>query len=189
MLIDLLDLPLPKQANDHRYWCNVHGLCGALAIVQAAQKYSGLTLVITPSSDTADQLHQAINFFNSSNGSKVTTLQFPSWETLPYDVFSPHHDIVSQRVKTLFALPNIEHGILIITAPTLLQRLAPPNYYIGRTLILDQGQTFNIANTRQQFEQAGYICVDNVYETGEFAVRGSIIDIFPIGSTHPYRIE
>ncbi|MFO8141471.1 MAG: transcription-repair coupling factor, partial [Marinobacter sp.] len=110
-------------------------------------------------------------------------------ETLPYDLFSPHQDITSRRIRTLHRLPSTQHGILVVPARTLMHRLAPPSYLQGNTLLLKTGQTLNIDSWRMQLEAAGYHHAENVYEHGEYAVRGAILDIYPMGSNLPYRID
>lgn len=176
---------LPSRAAERRFWGNLHGSALALAISSAAREHKGLTLVITADSSSAQQLEEEIRFF----ASELDILLFPDWETLPYDVFSPHQDIISQRIATLTRLQDVQHGILIIPIATLLQRLPPASFYQGQSFSLDVGQTFNLDNSRKQLEAAGYRCVDTVYEHGEFAVRGSIIDIYPMGAEQPFRIE
>src|SRR5690606_4274610 len=121
--------------------------------------------------------------------SELPVLHFPDWEILPYDLFSPHQDIVSQRIATLSRLHDLKQGVLILPVTTLLHKLPPASFYQGQSFALDIGQTFHTEATRTQLEAAGYHCVDTVYEHGEFAVRGSIIDIFPMGQDTPFRIE
>src|SRR5690606_22213391 len=108
---------------------------------------------------------------------------------LPYDVFSPHQDIISQRVAALYALPALKHGVLVAPITTALHRLAPTRFLLGTSLVLDVGQQLDVEGLRLRLEAAGYRCVDTVYEHGEFAVRGALIDLFPMGSPLPYRID
>jgi excinuclease ABC subunit B len=119
----------------------------------------------------------------------LEVLHFPDWETLPYDNFSPHQDIISARMETLHRLPQCKRGVLILPITTLLHRLPPCEYIAANTLVLKAGQRFPLQEMRKALEAAGYQCVDTVYEHGEFAVRGSIMDLFPMGSDIPYRIE
>ena len=116
-------------------------------------------------------------------------LHFPDWEILPYDAFSPHQDIVSQRLETLYRLPQRHRCILIISITTLLHRLSPRSYLESNCLVINRGDAFVLEARRQQLEQAGYRCVDTVYEHGEFAIRGALMDIFPMGAETPYRID
>jgi len=163
-----------------------HEAASSLAIYEASIQSQGLSLVITPDSHSADQLISELSFFSAGN---ANILSFPDWETLPYDSFSPHQDIVSQRLLTLYRLPELTSGILVIPITTLMQRTPPAEFVLGNSLLLAPGHTFDIQATRERLTHAGYHAVDTVYEHGEFAVRGSIMDIFPMGSNTPYRID
>src|SRR5690606_19122213 len=150
----------------------------------------GLSLVITENSHQADRLCAELEFFlDPAGGPAPRILRFPDWETLPYDSFSPHQDIVSERLSTLHQLPGLSQGVLVLSVNTLLQRLPPRHYVQGNTLQLAVGQRLSIESMRQNLQGAGYHCVDTVYEHGEFAVRGSIMDLYPMGSDLPCRIE
>src|SRR5690606_30468770 len=125
----------------------------------------------------AIRLEQAIRFFLNlppeEDGATVSDdglelLSLPDWETLPYDLFSPHQDITSRRIRTLHRLPSTRHGILVVPARTLMHRLAPPSYLQGNTLLLKTGQTLDIESWRLQLEAAGYHHAENVYEHGEY---------------------
>src|SRR5690606_40108654 len=105
------------------------------------------------------------------------------------DTFSPHQDIVSERLSTLYRLPQLRQGILVLSVNTLLQRLPPGDYIRANTLQLAVGQSLSLEDMRSALQGAGYQCVDTVYEHGEFAVRGSIMDLYPMGSALPCRIE
>lgn len=188
----------PAKPGDHRTWGQLHGSSDALAICESARAHQGLTLVITRSTDEAIRLEQAMRFFlglpAEEDGPAVTTdglelLSLPDWETLPYDLFSPHQDITSRRIRTLHRLPSTRQGVLVVPARTLMHRLPPVNYLQGNTLLLEVGQSLDIDTWRQQLEAAGYRHAENVYEHGEYAVRGAILDIFPMGASQPYRID
>ena len=114
---------------------------------------------------------------------------FPDWEMLPYDIFSPHQDIISERLATLAQLPDMQRGIVVIAAPTLMQRLPPPAYILGNAFLLKVGDKLNPEAMRQRLTAAGYASVPQVMEHGEFAVRGALLDIFPMGSPAPFRID
>ena len=176
---------LPTRANDKRYWSNLHAAAQALAISETAQQQSRLHLVICDNSQQANELEELVAFFAPD----VPLLNFPDWETLPYDRFSPHQDIVSERLRCLYELPNTPHGILFVPINTLMQRIAPANYISGSSLQLRCGDEIDISQLRRQLEAANYQCVEMVYEHGEFAIRGGIIDLFPMGSDEPFRIE
>ncbi|MFL1453273.1 transcription-repair coupling factor [Marinobacter sp. GN3S48] len=188
----------PAKATDHRTWGQLHGSSDALAICESANRHRGLTLVITRSTDEAIRLEQAMRFYlglpaeedgTAVTGSGLELLSLPDWETLPYDLFSPHQDITSRRIRTLHRLPSTRHGVLVVPARTLMHRLPPAQYLQGSTLLLEVGQTLEIDEWRLQLESAGYRHTENVYEHGEYAVRGAILDIFPMGATQPYRID
>ncbi|CBL44876.1 Transcription repair coupling factor [gamma proteobacterium HdN1] len=178
--------PLPTRPGDIKRWGNVKASVGSLAMIEAAKAHEGLTVVIAPSSQAALQAELDAVFFNDAG---LEVLLFPDWETLPYDVFSPHEAIISQRLATLARLPQLHKGVLIIPLTTLLHRLPPTNYLAAHSLHLDIGQTFQIEAMRQRLQETGYRCVNTVEEHGDFAVRGAIFDIFPMGSPLPYRIE
>ncbi|MFO7527254.1 MAG: transcription-repair coupling factor [Marinobacter sp.] len=188
----------PTRPADHRTWGELHGSSNALAICESARNHPGLTLVITRSTSEAIQLEQAMRFFlglpADEDGQGITAegmelLSLPDWETLPYDLFSPHQDITSRRIRTLHRLPATRHGLLVVPARTLMHRLPPVSYLQGNTLILEVGQSLDINTWRLQLEAAGYRYSENVYEHGEYAVRGAILDIFPMGAGQPYRID
>ncbi len=119
----------------------------------------------------------------------MSVLPFPDWETLPYDVFSPLPEIVSQRLKTLAQLGQVGDGILITAVSTLLQRLAPRSHILANTFAIKRDTRIHLDDIRQRLEGVGYQCVSQVLQHGDFAVRGSILDLFPMGSSLPYRIE
>ena len=169
--------------------CGAFEAASSLAIYEASRQHPGLNVVITPDSRSADQLSAELGFFGADNSCASTLLTFPDWETLPYDSFSPHQDIVSQRLHTLYQLPKLSSGILVIPITTLMQRTPPVEFVMANSLLLEPGQIFDIQATRECLTHAGYHAVDTVYEHGEFAVRGSIMDVFPMGSSSPYRID
>ncbi len=136
---------------------------------------------------TAAQLTSSLRFFLS--GRDIPVINFPDWETLPYDVFPPLPELVSERLKALHRLPRMNKGILIIPISTMLQRLPPRNYVEDRTFLYNTGDHLSLAETRSRLEQSGYRCVSQVLGHGEFAVRGSLLDLFPMGSQHPLRID
>ncbi|MBM7060971.1 transcription-repair coupling factor [Pseudomonas sp. UL073] len=176
--------PLPASAG-RQHWGNLPGAAQSLAIAEAASAAKRFTLLLTADSQNAERLEQELRFFAPD----LPVLHFPDWETLPYDLFSPHQDIISQRVATLYRLPEIQHGVLVVPITTALHRLAPTRFLLGSSLVLDVGQKLDVEQMRLRLEAAGYRCVDTVYEHGEFAVRGALIDLFPMGSDLPFRID
>ncbi|WP_313086603.1 transcription-repair coupling factor [Pseudomonas sp.] len=183
--MSLLRLPPMPAASGKQTWGNLPGAALSLAIAEAASHAERFTLLLTADSQSAERLQDELAFFAPG----LPVLHFPDWETLPYDVFSPHQDIISQRIAALYRLPELTHGILVVPITTALHRLAPKRFLLGSSLVLDVGQTLDVEQMRARLEAAGYRCVDTVYEHGEFAVRGALIDLFPMGSALPYRID
>ena len=188
MTLKTFSIPgLPSSPSDHRQWGGVAPGFSPLIVLEAIKQHQGLGLLITPNTDTALTYETALKFFNDDR--ELEVLNLPDWETLPYDNFSPHEDIISQRVETLYTLPKLKRGILIIPISTLLHKLAPTSFLQGAGLLTSIGQTLNIDKYRLELEANGYRYVDTVYEHGEYAIRGSILDIYPMGSELPIRIE
>jgi transcription-repair coupling factor (superfamily II helicase) len=180
-----LRLPPLPAASGKQHWGNLPGAALSLAIAEAASNAKRFTLLLTADSQSAERLQEELAFFAPG----LPVLHFPDWETLPYDIFSPHQDIVSQRISALYQLPELSHGVLVVPITTALHRLAPKRFLLGSSLVLDVGQKLDVEQMRLRLEAAGYRCVDTVYEHGEFAVRGALIDLFPMGSPLPYRID
>ncbi|NOQ80703.1 MAG: transcription-repair coupling factor, partial [Gammaproteobacteria bacterium] len=169
------------------HWGKLYGSALTLAISNLARQSEQFITLITSDMPSAQKLKYELSFFLAQSDLNILTL--PDWETLAYDQFSPHQDIISERLATLYHLPSLKQGILIVPLSTLMHRLMPLDYINNNTLLLDKGMTLDIARFRRDLEKRGYRCVANVYEHGEFAVRGSIIDLYPMGSTVPYRID
>ncbi len=172
-------------ASGKQTWGNLPGAALSLAIAESASSAKRFTLLLTADSQSAERLKEELAFF----APELPVLHFPDWETLPYDVFSPHQDIISQRIAALYQLPELTHGVLVVPITTALHRLAPKRFLLGSSLVLDVGQKLDVEQMRSRLEAAGYRCVDTVYEHGEFAVRGALIDLYPMGSALPYRID
>ncbi|GLQ30299.1 transcription-repair coupling factor [Litoribrevibacter albus] len=186
MLFNSADLIKEPQSSDHKRYGNVVGSSAALLIAQTLQKVNGFGLVITDNNSQANILSQELEFFSQGN---LPVLNFPDWETLPYDTFSPHQDIISERLKTLNNLGQTTQGVLVISAQTLMQKV-PPNSFIGKFVFsINVGSLLKLDRLKERLAHAGYQHVDTVYEHGEFSIRGSIIDLFPMGHDLPYRIE
>ncbi len=183
--MSVLRLPPLPAASGKQHWGNLPGAALSLAIAEAASNAKRFTLLLTADSQSAERLQEELAFF----APRLPVLHFPDWETLPYDIFSPHQDIVSQRIAALYQLPELSHGVLVVPITTALHRLAPKRFLLGSSLVLDVGQKLDVEQMRLRLEAAGYRCVDTVYEHGEFAVRGALIDLFPMGSPLPYRID
>jgi len=167
-------------------WSGLHGSSVALALLSAARAHDGIVLVVTRSSHQSQILEHDIQLF--SDGS-VPILHFPDHETLPYDPFSPHPDIISERLATLSSLASVKSGLLLVPIATLMQRLPPRSHTLGRNIQLKIGQPLVIEDFRQRLQQAGYSHADPVYQAGQFTVRGSVVDLFPSGRKQPLRID
>ena len=168
------------------YWGALNYSESALAIANTYGHTSRLMVVLTQDSQAASQLQEALTFFLPN---RDEILSFPEWETLPYDQFSPHQDIISERLKTLYRLPNLKQGILILPISTVIQKIVPLDYIQQFTFLLSCGDTLEIEPFTQKLEASSYQRVSQVMEHGEFAIRGSIIDLFPMGSKTPFRID
>ena len=177
---------IPGTRQPRVVWGQLYGAAVSYTIAQAVAGRPGATLVVADSALDADRLHTELDFFTPPD---LPVLQFPDWETLPYDAFSPHPDIVSTRLETLYQLHSSTPAVVIIAASTLLQRLPPRGFVAGSSLILEVGQKLDLARFRVELERSGYSYVSQVVQHGEFAVRGSLLDVFPMGSTMPLRID
>ncbi|WP_416308610.1 transcription-repair coupling factor [Neptunicella sp. SCSIO 80796] len=178
---------LPKGKGDHIYWGNLHGSSVAMAIANAAQSRSSSVLIVTADTPSAIKLQQELDYFLRPSSLQVKV--FPDWETLPYDNFSPHQDIISQRLETLYRLTQPKPAVFIVPVNTLLLRLAPVDYLAQYLLLLNQGDELDLDDFRHNMQRAGYQSVSQVMEHGEYSIRGSIIDLYPMGSKLPYRID
>jgi len=166
-------------------WTQLPGASLSLALSRAILESQKTVVIITPDTLSANRLEYELKFFQQD----IPVLHFPDWETLPYDYFSPHQDIISERLATLYQLGNPKPVAIIIPITTLMNRLCHRDYLDGQIFLLQQKDILPIEATRLRLEKAGYRCVNQVREHGEFAVRGSIMDIFPMGSTLPFRID
>jgi transcription-repair coupling factor (superfamily II helicase) len=180
-----LNPPFPEKPGQYLTWGNLHGASIGLALSNIIEQANRPVVVIAPDTLTATRLEYELQFFHQGQ----PIIHFPDWETLPYDYFSPHHDIISERLTALSKVPRLTAGVIVTSISTLMHRLPPREYLESHTFLLNQHEKFNLHTTRQQLEKAGYRCVEQVREHGEFAVRGSIMDIFPMGSELPYRID
>lgn len=184
----LLNPPLPANKTEPRHWSRLYGSSLALAAIETADTHKqGPVVLVVDDLAHAHQLNAEITFYSSG---QHDILHLPDWETLPYDVFSPHQDIISERLKTLYDLPSAKPGnVIIMPVSTLLQRLTPRLYIHQHVLMLKVSQKLDIDDFRLKLEASGYTAVSTVMEHGEFAVRGSIFDLYPAGSNLPYRID
>ena len=178
-------LPWPNAVGKRTAVGPLSGAAESEAIGELA-KTTPLILVITDTTAAAHNLASELPFFLSE---EREILLVPDWETLPYDNFSPHEDIVSDRLKALSRLPTLVSGVVIVSITTLMHRLAPRHFIDAGVLSLSTGDTLDAEQFVRNLTRNGYRSVDTVYEHGEFAIRGSLLDVFPMGSDEPLRID
>ncbi len=174
----------------------VHGSSDAFALAQAAlalkMRQRMLVVVVADAAD-GQRLRSEIPWFKApqADGRKhgLRCHLLPDWETLPYDTLSPHQDLVSERLATLYEVQNDLCDVLLVPATTALVKMAPPSFLVGYTFFFKQGETLDEARLKSQLTLAGYSHVNQVMSPGEYSVRGSLIDIFPMGSVLPYRLD
>lgn len=169
------------KAGEKRWIGNLQGSAAALLFKEIGQENPHLYVIVARNQQHLAQLESELEFY----GLKPTI--FPDWEILPYDRLSPHQDIVSERLAILSNMP--QQGVLLVSATTLAQRVAPISWVLGEHFDIRVGQKFDLEQQKQRLVQAGYHLVDTVYDHGEFAVRGSIMDIYASGQEAPIRID
>ncbi len=162
----------------------LHGSSDALALARLAQG-SRPAVVFCAQATDAQRLKDEIAWF----APQLSVLLLPDWETLPYDHFSPHHDLVSERLATLYRIMREDFDVAIVPAATALTRLGPPSFLAGHSFFLKQGEALDLDALRAQLTLAGYSHVTQVVAPGEYCVRGGLIDLFPMGSALPYRLD
>ena len=175
---------LPVKAGDQRQLGELTGSAAACEVAEMAERHTGPLVLVAPDMQSALRLHDEIQQFTDS-----MVMNLADWETLPYDSFSPHQDIISSRLSTLYQLPAMQRGVLIMPVNTLMQRVCPHSFLHGHALVMRKGQQLSRDNLRAQLDQAGYRHVDQVMEHGEYATRGALLDLYPMGSAQPYRID
>jgi len=182
----IIQIPKIKPQDNRLNWGGFIGCSSGLAISRLAEQSDRPVLVITPDLQYAERLSHEIQFFND----KVLPIEiFRDWETLPYDHFSPHQDIVSERLDLLAKLPMQKNGIVLGSITTLMHRLLPKEYLLANSLLIKIKDRIDLSALTQRLIEVGYRHVGQVMEHGEFTIRGSIIDIFPMGNNIPFRIE
>ena len=175
--------PIPKPREKSR-WLNLSQ--GSLPLTLARYlPHKRLKVVLTQDAEQALRLQTAWRFFRPHD----TAVFLPDWETLPYERFSPHQDLVSERLSALWQIKSGAADVLFVPVATAMQKLPPVPFLAGRTFWLKTGQTLDIGRLKTDLVDAGYNHVSHVVAAGEFAVRGGIVDLFPMGSEMPYRID
>lgn len=178
---------LPHQSGQYKQWGNLSGAALALTLIQAAEAHSAPLVVICDSILQTEILYQACRFF--AGELYLTLMHFPDRETLPYDSFSPHHDLTSSRLLCLYQLSQLKKGLVFAAGSTISHRLLPFSFLHQNSFFVSLGQKLAIDAFRQQLTHIGYHAVSQVIAHGEYAIRGSIIDVYPMGSSMPVRID
>ena len=180
--------PIIPDRRENLSWSNLHGAALGMAIAEAAQKADSLLVVVLEDQRQLDIVEQEIKYFLGDD-TAIPTLHFPSWECLPYDLFSPHQEIISDRLRVLARLPQMGKGVVLIQTGNLMQKLPPVEFVLGHSFSIQQGQNVNIEQLKVQLINSNYLSVSQVISPGEFAVRGGIIDIYPMGADSPFRLD
>ncbi len=167
------------------YWYNVQDSLLGLALHEFIASHKGIIVIVAPDTQKVDSLHAELSFFDP----KLNVYHFPNWETLPYDTFSPHEDIISSRLRLLAKLPQLTEGVVLLSAATLAYPLCPKSFLQKNSFVLSCGEIVQLDVLREQLVASGYYAVSEVFSHGEFSIRGSLIDIFPMGHSHPFRID
>lgn len=188
MSLELLPASATPAIGQIHAWHSLPGASAAVALLASLQREKRFALVITKDASDTQEWYEALRFFAADNSDFCLRI-FPDREVLPYDYFSPHPDIISERLSTLYHLQNETFGVCLVTTSTLLARVCPRSYVNRDSLVIQVEQKFDAKQIKIQLENAGYQHRDTVFEHGEYAVRGSLLDIFPMGSEFPYRIE
>lgn len=175
--------PIP-QAKQTVYWPDLSA--GSLTLLLRQHlPAQDIKIILTSDTEQAIRIQSAWQFFDPA----ARVVFFPDWETLPYEHFSPHQELVSERLSTLWQLRNGLVDVLLLPLATAMQKIAPPSFILGRTFWLKTGQQLDVDALRNSLIEAGYNHVTHVVATGEFAMRGGILDIFPMGSDTPFRLD
>src|SRR5574343_2003542 len=180
--------PLPKAASPHKITvlqAPASAAALAYAVLRHARAAGRLQLLVTPDSFGAQQQEQDLRALRP----ELPVLHFPAWETLVYDQFSPHPDLVSQRIDCLYRLPASRQGVLVVPVSSLMQRIAPPGWIAAQVLDLAVGQRLDLGEERLRLQRFGYRHVPRVMDGGDFSIRGAILDLFPSGAKQPVCSE
>ena len=182
-LIKQIQVPAPHVVHNWQGGAGCAYSCLLAPLISSSDRFF---VYVASSSEEVERVANELLFFGVPSAHVLT---FPEWETLPYDVFSPHDDLISDRLATSFDLLQVTSGVLVVSVRSLLQCMPPTQFVRSQSFVCQLGQRFNIQEERQRLIQTGYRLVELVLERGEFAVRGSIIDIFPMGSDRPIRVD
>jgi len=164
----------------------LYGSSRSLLLAERIADFKGLSVIVCSDMADVEQIEREVEFYSHK---KPEVIRFPDLETLPYDLFSPHQDIISERIKCLATVAGRQQGMLILPITTFLQKVTPPEFIYQRSLSVKIGDIIEPTDLREQLILYGYRSVSQVEEHGEYVVRGSILDLFPMGSTKPFRLE
>jgi transcription-repair coupling factor (superfamily II helicase) len=182
---NFLEIPAPDSAKAINVG-QLYGSSRSLLLAEQVACHSALSVIVCRDMADAEQLEMELRFFSQQ---QLNIYRFPDLETLPYDQFSPHQDIISERIRCLASISTADSGVLILPVSTLLQKLAPAEFIQQRSLLLNVGDQVGLTRLRERLSLSGYHSVSQVEAHGEFSARGSILDLFPMGSRVPYRID
>ncbi|MGN1393381.1 MAG: transcription-repair coupling factor [Succinivibrionaceae bacterium] len=181
-----IDFDLTADDNLKRFRINsIYGAGLSCAIHDIFEQNKSITVVITSNQLQAQILEQELTFLVGAEN----VYYFPDWETLPYDTFSPYQDIISQRLEVLSKIETASHKILIINVNTMMGKIAPQSFINNYAITIKEGDIIDISTLRNKLSNAGYLATKQVFEHGEFSLRGSIVDLFPMGSKNPFRLD
>ena len=166
-------------------WGQLYGSAGSLAASQAIEQHPGTVCIVTGSASAADSAEHELKFFAPD----VRLRRFCDYETLPYDAFSPPQELLAERLSALYHLVTGDREVIVVNAQALLNRLPPPDFITSRSLMLKAGDRLDVRALRERFVSQGYLHVEQVLDPGDFAVRGSLIDVYPTGADCPVRID
>ena len=166
-------------------WGQLYGSAGSLAATQAIEQHRGSVCIVTGSASAADSAEHELKFFAPD----VRLRRFCDYETLPYDAFSPPQELLAERLSALYHLVTGDREVIVVNAQALLNRLPPPDFITSRSLMLKAGDRLDVRALRERFVSQGYLHVEQVLDPGDFAVRGSLIDVYPTGADCPVRID
>lgn len=167
---------LPVKAGDQRQLGELTGAACATLVAEIAERHPGPVVLVAPDMQNALRLHDEIRQFTDN-----LVFSLADWETLPYDSFSPHQEIISSRLSTLYQLPTMQRGVLIVPVNTLMQRVCPHSYLHGHALVMKKVSVCRVTICALQLDSAGYRHVDQVMEHGEYATRRCVARPVPDG--------
>ena len=182
-LIKQIQMPAPQTVHNWQGGAGCAYSCLLSRVISSSDRF---VVYVASGSEEVERVANELRFFGFPD---TAVLTFPEWETLPYDIFSPHDDLISDRLATASDLLQVTGGVLVVSVRSLLQCMPPTEFVRSQAFVFQKGQRFDIQEERRQLIQTGYRLVELVLERGEFAVRGAIIDIFPMGSDRPIRVD